>query len=108
MPEAALMPRSARRTPAKRTRRAADDGRRRDTRELAMLEGQLTALARDIESARSATAPASGSVAEIMSSRPPAPSPAPRGDRVRVSGGREICIRSIEPGDAARLRVAFE
>ena len=73
-----------------------------------MLEGQLTALARDIKSARSAMAPASGSVAAIMSSRPPALPPAPRGDRVRVSGGREICIRSIEPGDAARLRGAFE
>jgi GNAT superfamily N-acetyltransferase len=106
--EAALMPRSARRPPAKRTHRSADDGRRRDARELAMLEGQLTALARDIKSARSATAPASGSVPAIMSSRPPGPSPAPRGERVRVSGGREICIRSIEPGDAAQLRMAFE
>ena len=101
------MPRSARRSPAKRTHRSADDGRRRDARELAMLEGQLTALARDIKSARSATAPASGSVAEISAS-PPGPSPAPRGERVRVSGGREICIRSIEPGDAAQLRMAFE
>jgi len=102
------MPRSARRPPARQTSRAADDGRRRDARELAMLEGQLTALARDIKSARSAVAPASGSVAAVMSSRPPAPSPGPRGERVRVSGGREICIRSIEPGDAARLRMAFE
>jgi len=102
------MPRSARRTPVKRTRRAADDGRRRDARELAMLEGQLTALARDIKSARCAMAPASRSVAAIMGSRPSAPPLAPRGERVRVSGGREICIRSIEPGDAARLRVAFE
>jgi GNAT superfamily N-acetyltransferase len=102
------MQRSARRPPAMRTHRAADDGRRRDARELAMLEGQLTALARDIKSARAAMAPASGSVAEIMSSRPAAPPLALRGERVGVPGGREICIRSIEPGDAARLRVAFE
>ena len=84
------MPRSARRTPAKRTRRAADDGRRRDARELAMLEGELTALARDIKSARSAMAPASGSVAEIMESPPGTLAGAARRTRAGVRRTRDL------------------
>ena len=52
--EAALMPRCTRRPPAGRALRADDAGRRSDAREVAMLEGQLDALGRDIRSARSA------------------------------------------------------
>jgi GNAT superfamily N-acetyltransferase len=106
--EAALMPRYVRRAPAGRVHRAADDGRRRDAREVAMLDGQLAALARDIRSARSAQALPSVGLAEIMCERRLAPQPEPRGERVRLPGGREICIRAIEPADVPKLRAAFD
>lgn len=50
--ETVLMPRYARRLPPDAVRAAVDPVRRADEREVAMLEGQLSALESDIRSAR--------------------------------------------------------
>jgi GNAT superfamily N-acetyltransferase len=106
--ESALMPRYARRAPPDPSQLSADPGRRRDAREVAMLEGQLSALARDIRSARSALAGRSVSVGVIRRDRRTAGRTCPRGERVRLTGGQEIFIRPIEPSDAPQLRAGFE
>jgi GNAT superfamily N-acetyltransferase len=102
--EAALIPRRGPRSP-RLAARTPDDGRRRDAREIEMLEGELNALARDIRSARSLAAALHRGT--LANGRTSAPLPAPRGERVPLAGGGEIAIRPIEPGDAPALRAAF-
>ena len=105
--EVVLMPRYARRPPRDAARTALDPVRRADEREIAMLEGQLSALDRDIKNARACV------------SRPPGGTATRRGHevdvahgmrdgRVRLTDGREICIRPIEPCDAPELKAGFQ
>ena len=100
--EALLMPRYALRPPADRS---LDDGRREDARELAMLEGELEALERDVRSARSLVAARNGA---LLALRAPAPRRRPGGAHIRLRDGLEIHVRPIEPGDAPLLKEAFE
>jgi GNAT superfamily N-acetyltransferase len=102
--ETVLMPRYARRPPRDVARATLDPGRRADEQELAMLEGQLSALERDIKSARACVSRPRGGAA----SHPNHEVDGMRDGRVRLPDGREICIRPIEPRDAAALKAGFQ
>ena len=101
------MPRHARRPPRDAVRTALDPDRRADEREIAMLEGQLEALERDIKSARSCLIRTPGRAASHRGHEVDAAHGMRRGS-VRLTDGWEICIRPIEPCDARELKAAFQ
>jgi GNAT superfamily N-acetyltransferase len=105
--ETVLMPRYARRLPPDAVRTALDPVRRADEREVAMLEGQLSALGRDIKSARACMSRPLGGAASHRGHEVEA-AHGMRDGRVRLTDGREICIRPIEPRDAPELKAGFE
>lgn len=94
------MPRYARRLPPDAARTALDPVRSADEREVAMLEGPLGALERDIESVRARLSRPPGGAASHRGHEVDAAHAMTDG-RVRLTDGREICIRPIEPGDAS-------
>ena len=101
------MPRYARRPPRDAARTALDPVRRADEREIAMLAGQLSALDRDIKSARACAGRRPGGAAAHRGHEVDA-AHGMRDGRVRLTDGREICIRPIEPCDASELKAGFE
>ena len=101
------MPRYARRPPRDAARTALDPVRRADEREIAMLEGQLCALDRDIKSARACLSRPPGGAASHRGHEVDA-AHGTRDGRVRLTDGREICIRPIEPCDAPELNACFQ
>ena len=105
--ETVLMPRYARRLPPDAVRTALDPVRRADEREIAMLEGQLSALERDIKSARACLGRPQGGAASHRGHDVDA-AHGMRDGRVRLTDGQEICIRPIEPCDAPALEAGFQ
>ena len=101
------MPRYSRRLPPDAVRTALDPVRRADEREVAMLEGQLSALDRDIKSARTCLSRPLGGAASHRGHEVDAPH-GMRDGRVRLTDGREIRIRPIEPCDAPELNACFQ
>ena len=72
-----------------------------------MLEGQLSALERDIKSARACLSRPPGGAASHRGHEVDA-AHGMRDGRVRLTDGREICIRPIEPCDAPELKAGFQ
>jgi len=89
--------------------RAGRFARVRDARATARMQGELTALARDIHFARRAAQRVAGAPPlEIPPMHRHRDSPLRHGERIRLRDGAEIIVRAIEPDDAERLRVGFQ
>jgi GNAT superfamily N-acetyltransferase len=105
--ETVLMPRHARRPPRDAVRKALDPDRRGDEREIALLDGQLKALDRDIKGARARLSRPPGGAARHRGHEVDAAHGMRKGS-VRLTDGWEICIRPIEPCDAQELKAGFQ
>jgi GNAT superfamily N-acetyltransferase len=86
--------------------RAARAARVRDARELARMQDELSALARDIRVARRTARRVAAAPPLELPSRHHRGAP-PRGERVRLPDGAEIIVRAIGPDDVDQLRAGF-